>query len=476
MPSGARASANSAGDLHTNLAGIATVAHRVGFPIGRGRSPPTCDLASRYVGRVTLTHGMKVWIWKANGNPVRIGPNAWGGVGESNETTIWVEIEEIDAQFYLPEIGEAIETMSLPDYRPAMFPYIENRFIPGDFVAKEAPWRDHSLERELSRGDGVVRLVRAAKLSAEGTSGNEPEISEGRVLFLCGSNWLITSFSLEMLAWSGSRISGAPIARDALIEYAKRNWQDTFRAGDLANLFLRAIVESWIPALATVDERLQSLAASFMRGLPDPEAPTATIDNKYAEGLVAVQQVVNGLSRTLPRLARPATPMSNAWFPGRNTEGVAAAIQALIERTTQILATQRDDIRASFALIAAAQTSEQLALTRKAEELARATQQLAEEEKTRREKVAQAEQARSQKVQNTIDTVATALVVPGLVAAFFAAVPGIIGGCELVQGAVVLATMAAFAAVAFFGLRRYRSSHARSGPPEPGQSGGGPAS
>jgi hypothetical protein len=247
------------------------------------------------------------------------------------------------------------------------------------------------------------------------------------------------------------------IPRDPLIDYARRNWSSSSRVGDLANLFMRVIVESWAPVLAKLDDHLQWLAEQFTKGLENSDSQSSITDREYAAGLVAVQRIVNAFSLTLPRLARPAAEMSNAWFRAENTANEARAVQQLIERAVQTLASQREEIRAAFALIAATQTSQQLVLTREGQELARAAQKLAQEEKTRSEGVAEAAQTRSKEVQSTLDLVATALVVPGIVAAFFTAVPALLGGPTWWQVTTVLVSMAACALASFVGLRKWRS-------------------
>ena len=313
--------------------------------------------------------GMKVWRWAPDDRPIAVPVGELKGVGGSNDGPLWLEIREAATSTAIPSIGEAIDDMALADYEPGMLESIQTHDIPVEQTGAVAlRWR-----RSAAGNLGVVRRLVAYTLS---TDAENQTVYSGRIAFLCGANWLITSADLERQVWP-SGPSGGGIDRDALLAYAQQNWLPSFGAGDLANLILRAVVGSWPPVLAKVEERLQSLTKSFLDGLEDRRSYDPINDRKYAAGLLEVQRIVHGMSSRLAPLARPAANLSDAWFRGKHTTDVAAAVKQLVEHSAQILASQQEQIRASFALIAATQTSEQLKQTNEQLALARETQRLA---------------------------------------------------------------------------------------------------
>jgi hypothetical protein len=361
---------------------------------------------------------------------------------------IWVDIDVASGDAW-PEWGDGIAAMNLPGFRREM---VAEKLVSwmGSLDPGDVPRFDRPTE-EPGRAS-PVRALMAEALYAKRKRAQAPEVNVQPVFFLCGESWLITCSGLALLKWErelSGRVGGKRLSRD--IDYARRHWQRSFESGDLATLFLRRIVESWLPAISRLDDYLQELGRGFLLGLEESESYGAIDDRKYRAGLLAAQLMVNGISQMPRRLSRPAKDPSRAWFPAEQTADEAAAVQQLIERADQMLASQREEIRAAFTLLAAVQTSDQL-------RLAQETQ-----------KAAEASRKRSEAVQATVDVIAAALLVPTLVAGFFAAVPDFPAWSDALRTLLVGATMVLLGLVSYLGLRQYRSRQRQKGEPAEAQ-------
>lgn len=206
---------------------------------------------------------------------------------------------------------------------------------------------------------------------------------------------------------------------------------------------------AWLSRTST--DGSKDLQQGYIRGRDDP-AGTGTLDEaSYRARLLQVKWVVDDLSRSLVRLSRPATRPSVAWFEVERCESTAEEVSELLERAQRTLASQREELRESFALIAASQASEQLTLARKtADNAAKAAE-------------------RRRRFETLVQYAAAVFVLPALFAQVLAGLPDIYEDSPLERAVVVAGGTVVLVIVSLVILNGYRKHHAEThqGPAEP---------
>lgn len=373
--------------------------------------------------------------WKTDGVPRPL--KDWRQAGATGLGIVWIDL---DSPTQWEDVASALDEMALPGFERAMLGHLLTGIRPDDPGARTVDWYDPHVARGLRRGESSrPRYLGAFAL--------KPEVSVGPwetawvfvqpVEFLVSSTWLITSRRRGTAITTGAARASNAFPREDLVTFARRHWRRFSHPGDLAMVFVRTLVDSYTPALREVDRRLEDCELGFVRGVDDPKGGGTLSDTEYRSKLLEVKWIVDGVSRTLAKLSRPATDLRSAWFDLSDAVVQADQTQDLIERTTRTLGRQREDLRASFDLIASTQASEQLSLSRDAQE-------------------------RSDRFRGLIDFIAAVLLVPSLVAAFFGALPGVLSTHPEARFALVLGSMIVLGLVSFFGLRAYRKRSARS--------------
>lgn len=346
-----------------------------------------------------LPAGVSVEAWLADRPPRKLVD--WRRAGESGHGIVWVDLEEAtDAD----AVADAIDEMKLPGYERSMLGFVLQGVDPHSFGAEQVRWYDKQIARQLSLL-GQPRFLTAFALGAQISPGlsEPPWVLVQPVQFLVGGRWIITNRAKGRASDGLSTEIGAAFPRSQLRGYATRRWKRFVHPGDLAVLFLRSLVETYRPALADLDRRLQDLQQAYVRGRDDLEGGENLDETKYRAGLLQVKWVVDRVSRSLVQLARPATDARTAWFDLQENVGPATETAELVDRADRALARQRDELRESFALIAASQASEQLAIAREIQET-----------------TAEAEE-RARDFQVVAQFAAAAFLAPALVAAIFGA-------------------------------------------------------
>lgn len=349
---------------------------------------------------------------------------------------VWIDLE---AQTDWETLAETLDALNLPGYDRAMLGHLLQGVGPSDFGAEQVPWYSRSVASKLNT-PGFPAYLEAFGLHAEISPGpyEPPWVFNQPVRFLVGGLWLITN-RLEGRASDGIYMQRAdPVPRDQLSRYARRRWQRYVDPGDLAILLLRALVETYRPAIAALDRRLQDLQQGYVRGRGDPGGSGNLDEVGYREGLLQVKWAVDGLSRSMLNLSRPATAARGAWFPVRGAIDAAEEISELLDRAEQSLTRLRDELRESFALIAASQASEQLTISREIQQAASAADE------------------RSRRFEIAAQYVAAAFVLPALVAQVLGGLPAIFEDCPSLRALVVAGGTGASIVVSVAALFFYR--------------------
>jgi hypothetical protein len=358
---------------------------------------------------------------------------------KGTSAVIWIDVAGATDWFAL---AEALDAIGLAGYERAMLGHTLHGIGPHDHGAEHVSWYSRDVARRLN-SPGQPRYLEAFGLNADIAPGvsDPPWLFIQPVHFLVGSSWLITSRKPGTASDGLNVRIGDRFPSEELRRSARERFPRSPRAGDLAIVLLRQLVETYRLALADLDRRLQDLQQGYMRGRDESPNVTNLDEAQYRAALLQVKWVVDGLSRSLVRLSRPATRTSGAWFEVERREATAAEVGELVERAERTLAGQRAELRESFALIAASQASEQLALARKiAEEAARADH-------------------RARRFETLVQYAAAVFLLPTLVAQILGGLPDIYRDCPPRRAIVVAGGTLAAVAVSVGLLYWYRKHH-----------------
>jgi hypothetical protein len=235
-----------------------------------------------------------------------------------------------------------------------------------------------------------------------------------------------------------------PFPRERMQRYASTHWRPYRTAADLGTLLLRALVETYHAAIEAADCRLQDLQQGYVRGIDEPDDAGNLDEGEYRSSLLQVKWAVDGTSRSLAGLARPAAEPQFAWFQVQDAQNVVTEIGLLIERGGEQLARLRAEIRESLALIAATNASRQLSLSHEIQQ----RQDAAEKQVRSLETLAQ--------------YLAAGFLLPALVAQVLGALPSLYAASPNCRAALVFGATAASAVVSVLVLFLIRRMVAKS--------------
>lgn len=390
------------------------------------------------MSELRLPDGITVHVWSKDRPPQRL--DNWRTAGRAmRDGIIWIDMEDLAER---STAADAFDAMQLPGFDRAMLGHLFEGVGPEGFRAEQVQWYSERIASTLNR-PRHASFLNAFALEADVSPGpwDPPWVYLKSVDFLVGyGSWLFTIRRRGHASDGHHMNSAAPFEHAAMQRFARDNWQRFRAAPDLAILLLRGVVGTYAPALAAIDRRLQDLQQGYMRGRNDPNEAGSLDDAGYRSGLLQVKWAVDGLSRQILPLSRPAMDVRTAWFRlvAPAATDTAEQVQELLERAERTLARHREELRESFALIAASQASEQMAL---AHEL-----QLRAIDADERE----------QRFERLVQFVAAALLGPALVAAAFGALPAVYGDSPVSRAVVVVGSIVLAAALSLAGLAVYR--------------------
>jgi hypothetical protein len=380
-----------------------------------------------------LPEGMCVEAWRAGALAQPLAD--WRDAGREGQGIIWIDLDNV-AQW--DAVAEALEAMELPMFERSMLGHVLQRVGPEQHGAEDVPWYDHDVARQLNR-PGAPSYLDAFGLKADIAPGHDgpPWVFIQPVAFLVSSRWIITHRVNGSASDGHKRTTCEPFPLERLRRYAAAEWRRYANPEDLAILILRSLTESYRPALADVDVRLEVLQQAYVQGR-EPNSIEGLDEAGYRSALLQVKWVIDTISQAVVRLSRPATSIRTAWFRIGQNEAAAHEVAELLERAERTLTRQREEVRESFALAAASQTSEQLTLARQSQELA-----------------AEADE-RARRFETMLQFAAAALLVPALVAQVLGALPAVFEDCPGLRAFFVIGVTTASGVLSVLGLVAYR--------------------
>lgn len=361
------------------------------------------------------------------------------GVGrKQGEGILWIDLSPTpDTE----RVADLFDEMQLPGYERPMLGHVIQGTGPDDYGAESVPWYDADVAARLAAPSGVA-FLKAFDLMAEtavAPVGDEepPKLFLREVLFLVSDRWIVTARKRGFAVTRGIAFNRDPVPFEYLLRFTRERWGSFNEPHDAATLMLRAIVDTFLTALEAISRRLQNSELGYVRGLDEADGAGNLDERAYRVELVDIKWMVDGVSGALNRLARPGTDTSVAWFRVHSgaAKQLAVEVRELVDLARGEVARQREQLRESFDLVASTQASRQLELARQ-------------------------EQSRGQRLERAITLVTAILLVPGLVAAFFGAMPSILADCWWGRTLLILGTMLGFGVASYITLRSLRSGEA----------------
>jgi hypothetical protein len=301
-------------------------------------------------------------------------------------------------------VGRAVDAMQLQGLDRGMLGYLLNCIDPAGYGAEGVIWYDADVAAELVAGNSV-RYLRTFALRPDVPPGplsaddELPMVYRREVHFLASEHWVITRRRRGMAITRGVFDEEADaVSHEELLTFLRAHWDDYHEPQDVALLIMRALAATWIPALDPIGDRLGNGDLLYVQG---PLQDRALVDERrYRIELVDMKWVVGGLSSLFRSLQRPGIDAKDAWFPAKTPRAVAVAVQIanLLALATADLTDKREQVRSSFELVAATETSRQMELGNE-------------------------ERRRGERLERVVTFVTVVLLVPTLVAGTFAALP-----------------------------------------------------
>jgi hypothetical protein len=375
---------------------------------------------SKYAARMRVFR-----INVADGRCTEVSPAGAGAEG----ALVWVNVGLTD--IVDDDRRTQLESIGLPSCPLAYYELAARWYSPDEPQFERARqdfvyWDDAVLSVNRPAGPRMTRAYWIG-VNAEAGIAGETRLGWTFVPLLAHPRWLITSLGPH------------PLELDEIREAALSQWRSNFRDGsDLGILIMRALADSYQPALERLRARLQAVEQAFVQGQDDPQNVT-TLDATGFRGLVAeVKWAVDSLSVMLPPLRRPGEAPAIAWLDAHNAPEAADAFAARLEAACIELGALRAAISDAFLFATSAQSAEQLERARETLELTR----LIHEAERERVTAAERSEARARTLQQTLTLVAAFFLGPGLVAASFGAFPDLLQDCQNARLASMLVLMA----------------------------------
>jgi Mg2+ and Co2+ transporter CorA len=392
---------------------------------------------------------LNVWRYARDGTGRDVNAVAVGAEGAEGGAVVWVDF--IPGTEY-EAMAEAFAAMQLDGLDKAMLGYLIECADPGLGDVKVA-WYDPDVEARLVAVSDV-RYLHAFALMPEVPPGpvaaeELPMVYRRDVHFLVSDSWVITRRRTGMAFTRGHfDQEREPVAFDDLRRFVEAHWDDYHEPQDVATLILRALAESWFPALERISQRLANSELLYVQGLVEE---ASLIDEcTYRRDLVDLKWIVDSLSSVFTSLRRPAVPVEKAWFETKTEPGrlVAEQVEQLRELASGELARHREQLRGSFDLVASTEASRQLELGNE-------------------------ERRRGERLEGVITFVTAVLLVPTLIAGVFAALPDVFHNRFHLRVWLLMGLMLGGAALTFVGLRIVRARVGRSQTAAGGEGGEG---
>lgn len=383
---------------------------------------------------------LNVWRLLRDGSGAADEPR---GVGATGGGVVWVD--------FLPGTGydsmaQAFADMQLKGLEKAMLGFLFQAIDPAGYGAEDAVWYDADFAARLAAG-ADVRYLHAFALMPEVPPGplaaNEelPMVYRRDVHFLASDRWVITRRRRGMGVTRGIFDEERdPVGFDDLRRFVQQHWDGYHEPQDVATLILRALADTWLPALERVSARLANSELLYVQRLVEERA---LIDERtYRQDLVDLKWIVDGLSSAFTTLRRPAVPVADAWFVAKSPQArqVAQQVEQLIELASGELARHREQVRTSFDLVASTEASRQIELGNE-------------------------ERRRGERLEGVVTFVTAVLLVPTLIAGVFAAIPDALHGRLHLRLGLLLGLMVVGAVATWLSLRTMRR---RANSDEPG--------
>jgi hypothetical protein len=215
-----------------------------------------------------LPEEVSISRWLSDGRP--IAAETWKGIGTKHGQGVWwIDIcGPADFSILAPYFDE----MQLPQFQRAMLGHVIQGIGLDHPEVEFVDEFDPTVAAAMNVSGGV-QFLRAPALRARipiGVSGM-PLMAVMPLSFLIGSIWLVTHRERGTALTHGQPYSTDPVERDELIRIVADRWRTSVRSpGDVAQLMLRGMAETYPRALREVDRRLQDGALSYLRHLTDP--------------------------------------------------------------------------------------------------------------------------------------------------------------------------------------------------------------
>jgi hypothetical protein len=351
------------------------------------------------------------------------------------DAVIWIDLGR---GIRRDDIADYMDSLALPGYQRGMIAHVLSTVGPDDYGAEDVPYYDAAAADSLRQPAGPT-FLELFGVSSDVPSGpyEPPLVYHHPIVLLVTTEWLI-SYRLPGRASDGV-VSGTcdPVPFAELRDAVYRYWQRAQLGGEIATMILRVAASTYEPALRALDRRLQDLQQAFVRSLDEP-GEAGTIDaERFRRGLLQVKWNLDGISRRIAELSRPSITSADAWFVVHSMDH-ARATQSLLERADVVLHHERGEVRDSLALIASTETGQQLALARAAQiEIEKAT-------------------ASQRRVELVVQLAAAIVVLPGLAAGIFGALPDLWRDCPTTRTIVVLSVVVGLAVASLAGLLLFR--------------------
>lgn len=370
------------------------------------------------------------------GSYEEVAPQGAGAPG----ALVWVDLDLTDITHR--DRAAELASIALTACPPAYFELVARWHPPDDpaFTSNDfIDWDDQAVARVNAPSSGP-RMVRAEYIEVNAAPGIEglPELTTSFISLLAGAGWLLTT-------------RGPPaVALDQLRDEVLADWRSDYSdGGDLGMLILRALSQSYLPALGRLRARLQVVEQAFVQGQEDPQSVTTLDPTGFRLQLLDLKWAVDRLSATLPPLLRPGEEPRGAWLDAFHAREAAHSFAARLEAACDDLADLREAISGAFALAASVDSSLQLERATETLELTRRIHQT----EVQRARLAEVSEKRTRALQDAVTVIAAVLLGPGVIAAIYGALPSILDGCQELRGATMVVLMVGTGAATWTYLR-----------------------
>ncbi len=209
-------------------------------------------------------------------------------------------------------------SMQLPGLEQAMLGHLLMCVGPADYGAEDVPWYDADVAARLAAG-GDVRYLHAFALEpavAIGSVDDElPRVYRRDVHFLASDRWVITRRRERMALAHGFFDQEKAVPFDQLRRFLENRWCGFNEPQDAANLIMRALADTWLPATERVSARLANSELLYVRGLNDE--PALLDDRSYRPTSSGSSGSLMGCRVPSPRRAGLASPPRTHGFVSR---------------------------------------------------------------------------------------------------------------------------------------------------------------